>query len=62
MQRSLPLPAGCLGERCKVPGQSLGGGPGAEPTEAPKIQEFLTVKMGENHNNVNGNRHNNVIV
>ena len=29
MQRSLPLPAGGLGERCiKVPGQSLGGGPG----------------------------------
>ena len=44
--KSLPLLAGGLGVRCKVPGQSLGGVQGAEPTEAPKIQEFLTVKMG----------------
>ena len=44
MQRSLPLPAGGLGGRCKVPEQSLGRVQGAEPTKATKIQEFVTVK------------------
>ena len=50
MQRSLSLPAGGLG-RCKV----LEGVHGSEPTEAPKIQEFLAVNMGCNgiaHNSI----------
>ena len=39
--------AGGLGGVVKSPGQSLGGGPGVEHTEAPKIQEFLTVKRAK---------------
>ena len=49
------------GGTVRSPGQNLRGGPGAEPTEAPKIQEFLEVKwaiMGIAHNNVGNCREN----
>ena len=49
MQRSLPLPAGGLGA-VRSPRQSPRGGPGVGAHEAPKIQEFLAVKMGYNGN------------
>ena len=45
--KSLPLPAGGA---VRSPGQSLRGVQGSEPTEAPKIQEFLAVKMGYDGN------------
>ena len=50
----IALPAGVWG-RCKVLRAEPRGGPGVGATEAPKIQEFLTVKMGYIgivHNNV----------
>ena len=38
------------GGALRSPEQSLREGPGVGPTEAPKIQEFLAVKMGYNGN------------
>ena len=38
------------GGAVRSPGQGLRGVQGSEPTEAPKIQEFLAVKMGYNGN------------
>ena len=38
------------GGAVRSPGQSLRGVQGSESTEAPKIQEFLAVKMGYNGN------------
>ena len=50
MQRSLPLPAGGLGALYGPQSRALEEVQGLEPTEAPKIQEFLAVKMGHNGN------------
>ena len=50
MQRSLTLPAGGLGVLYGPQGRALEEVQGSEPTEAPKIQEFLAVKMGYNRN------------
>ena len=38
------------GGAVRSPEQILRGVQGSEPTEAPKIQEFLAVKMGYNGN------------
>ena len=57
MQKSLPLPAGVA---VRSLDRVFEGVQGAESTEAPKIQEILTGKLGWGHNNVNGKRHSNV--